>query len=59
MFHNFIQANHRQMVVMILLFFFLFQVQEHGLDHYPIKGEDCEDESAEGNEQVRCGQYAY
>ena len=50
MFHNFIQANHRQMVVMILLFFFLFQVQEHGLDHYPIKGEDCEDESAEGNE---------
>ena len=31
MFHNFIQANHRQMVLMILLFFFIFRYRSMGL----------------------------
>jgi len=37
------RANHSHMVMGFSFLYFL--VQEHGLDHYPIKGEDnCEDE---------------
>lgn len=43
---------------MVIWDIFIFQVQEHGFGHCPIKGATCENESVEANEQIGCGAYA-